>query len=156
MNLVLSDLNDALMSQSQQRCGNYRMGHSIARWRWYICAMAKKTTRSKKRKTKPKPIRDAVRFMVRWGMRGVGAVVLLAVVLGLLWGLVNPPTTFYMMQESRRLGGVDHEWVDIEDISPAMVRSVVAAEDANFCLHWGLDVAAIRLASEEGRGRGAS
>ncbi|MEO9894774.1 MAG: monofunctional biosynthetic peptidoglycan transglycosylase [Paracoccaceae bacterium] len=94
--------------------------------------------------------------MVRWGMRGVGAVVLLAVVLGLLWGLVNPPTTFYMMQESRRLGGVDQEWVDIEDISPAMVRSVVAAEDANFCLHWGLDVAAIRLAIEEGRGRGAS
>ena len=122
--------------------------------------MAKKTTRSssksKKKKTKRRPIRNALRFVVRWGLRGVSVVVLLAVALGLLWGLINPPTTFYMMQESRRLGGVDQEWVDIDDIAPVMVRSVVAAEDANFCLHWGLDVAAIRLAIEEGRGRGAS
>ncbi|MEP3636452.1 MAG: monofunctional biosynthetic peptidoglycan transglycosylase [Paracoccaceae bacterium] len=122
--------------------------------------MAKKTTRSssrsKKKKTKRRPIRNALLFALRWGLRGVSVVVLLAVVLGLLWGLINPPTTFYMMQESRRLGGVDQEWVDIDDIAPVMVRSVVAAEDANFCLHWGLDVAAIRLAIEEGRGRGAS
>ena len=122
--------------------------------------MAKKTTRSsrsksKKKKTKRRPIRNALLFVLRWGLRGVSVIVLLAVALGLLWGLINPPTTFYMMQESRRLGGVDQEWVDIDDIAPVMVRSVVAAEDANFCLHWGLDVAAIRLAIAEGRGRGA-
>ena len=33
---------------------------------------------------------------------------------------------------------------------------MVAAEDANFCLHWGFDVEAIRAALEEGSGRGAS
>ncbi len=36
-----------------------------------------------------------------------------------------------------------------------MARSAVAAEDANFCLHWGLDVNAIQDAVERGRG-GAS
>jgi monofunctional biosynthetic peptidoglycan transglycosylase len=37
-----------------------------------------------------------------------------------------------------------------------MARSVVAAEDANFCLHWGFDMAAIREAIEDGGARGAS
>jgi monofunctional biosynthetic peptidoglycan transglycosylase len=37
-----------------------------------------------------------------------------------------------------------------------MFRSVVAAEDANFCLHWGFDMAAIRLAVDQGATRGAS
>ena len=37
-----------------------------------------------------------------------------------------------------------------------MARSVVAAEDANFCKHWGFDMAAIRDAIEDGGARGAS
>ncbi|MEM7520328.1 MAG: monofunctional biosynthetic peptidoglycan transglycosylase, partial [Pseudomonadota bacterium] len=37
-----------------------------------------------------------------------------------------------------------------------MARAAVAAEDANFCLHWGFDVAAIRLAIDQGGARGAS
>ena len=37
-----------------------------------------------------------------------------------------------------------------------MGRSAVAAEDANFCNHWGFDMAAIRLAIDEGSNRGAS
>jgi monofunctional biosynthetic peptidoglycan transglycosylase len=37
-----------------------------------------------------------------------------------------------------------------------MARSVVAAEDANFCLHWGLDLDAIQRAIEEGGTRGGS
>ncbi len=69
---------------------------------------------------------------------------------------LNPPTTPYMAAESRRLGGVDQAWARLEDIAPAMARSVVAAEDANFCLHWGFDMAAIRAALEDGAARGAS
>ena len=156
MSRIFSRLTDVVMSPPQQRRVNYHAGHSNARRRWYICAMAKKTTRSKKKTAKRKPIRNAVRFVLRWSVRGVCVVMLLAVALGLLWAVANPPTTFYMMQESRRLGGVDRTWVDIDDVSPVMVRAVVAAEDANFCLHWGLDVDAIRAAIEEGRGRGAS
>ena len=43
----------------------------------------------------------------------------------------------------------------MDEIAPVMARSAVAAEDANFCLHWGLDVNAIQDAVERGRG-GAS
>jgi monofunctional biosynthetic peptidoglycan transglycosylase len=73
-----------------------------------------------------------------------------------LLGAVNPPTTPYLLSESRRLGGVDQTWVPLGAIAPIMARSVVAAEDAGFCTHWGLDIAAIRAAMEEGGSRGAS
>ena len=44
----------------------------------------------------------------------------------------------------------------MDDIAPVLARSVVAAEDANFCLHWGFDIAAIRTALADGGRRGAS
>ncbi|HAW46342.1 MAG TPA: monofunctional biosynthetic peptidoglycan transglycosylase, partial [Roseovarius sp.] len=40
--------------------------------------------------------------------------------------------------------------------APVMARSAVAAEDANFCLHWGFDMGAIRDAIADGSVRGAS
>jgi monofunctional biosynthetic peptidoglycan transglycosylase len=54
---------------------------------------------------------------------------------------------------------IDHKWVKIGDISPNLVRAVIASEDGRFCAHWGFDVreiiAAIRRA-ENGVPRGAS
>ena len=44
----------------------------------------------------------------------------------------------------------------MDEIAPVMARSAVAAEDANFCLHWGLDVKAIEAALDSGGTRGAS
>jgi monofunctional biosynthetic peptidoglycan transglycosylase len=85
------------------------------------------------------------------------AIALLAVAVAVVLGrFVNPPTTAYMLTESRRLGGVEYDWIPMERIAPVMARAAVAAEDANFCLHWGFDVAAIRLAIAEGSNRGAS
>lgn len=84
----------------------------------------------------------------------LAGLLLALLVLGYRW--VNPPTTIYMWQEGRRLGGVAQDWVPISQIAPALARSVVAAEDANFCLHWGFDMGAIRDAIAEGSGRGAS
>lgn len=69
---------------------------------------------------------------------------------------INPPGGIYMWHESRRLGGVQHDWVEMDEIAPVMARSAVAAEDANFCRHAGFDMRAIRAALSEGRGRGAS
>lgn len=80
----------------------------------------------------------------------------LAVLVTAAFTYVNPPTTPYMLSESRRVGGVNHTWVAMEDIAPVMARSAVAAEDANFCLHWGLDISAIQVALEEGGNRGGS
>ncbi len=73
-----------------------------------------------------------------------------------LFAVIDPPTTYYIQQEKARLGGVDRQWVPAEEIAPVMFRSVVAAEDANYCNHWGFDVAALRSAIADGGARGAS
>jgi monofunctional biosynthetic peptidoglycan transglycosylase len=85
----------------------------------------------------------------------IGAAGALAALI-IVYALVPPPVTVYMLQERWRLGAIEREWVGWDEIAPAMARAAVAAEDANFCLHWGFDMAAIREAIEEGRGRGAS
>ncbi|KJZ21277.1 monofunctional biosynthetic peptidoglycan transglycosylase [Loktanella sp. S4079] len=88
-----------------------------------------------------------------WGVCfGLLGIVLLAT---LIYAVVPPPTTPYMFSERSRLGAVSYDWTPIEEIAPVMARAAVAAEDANFCLHWGLDVNAIRSAMDRGRG-GAS
>ena len=123
-------------------------------------AKAAKKPAPKKKTTKKKteqpglivPARRFVRRVVMWSVLGVAGFVLLWT---LLYALINPPTTPYMFSEGRRLGGVEQEWVPLDDIAPIMARAVVAAEDANFCLHWGLDVNAIQRAVDNGVG-GAS
>ena len=90
-----------------------------------------------------------MRRVLVWGGAGIVGFVL---VWTLLYALINPPTNAYMLSEGRRLGGVQQDWVPMDRIAPVMARSAVAAEDANFCLHWGLDVNAIRDAMENGRG----
>jgi monofunctional biosynthetic peptidoglycan transglycosylase len=87
---------------------------------------------------------------------GLLTAVALITLLMVLGRSIAPWTTPYMMMESRRLGGVDYEWVALDRIAPVVARSVVAAEDANFCAHWGFDLRAIRAAIEDGGNRGAS
>ena len=95
-------------------------------------------------------------FVFRWLWRGaLAAVALLLLAVG-FYAAIDPPTTPYILSEGRRLDGVARVWVDMEDIAPDMARSAVAAEDANFCLHGGFDMAAIRAALEAGGSRGAS
>lgn len=127
--------------------------------------MAKKTVK-KKPAAKPKTPKTVVpelrasihplRWLKKWILRAGLVVIMLVLFAVLFYSVVNPPTTPYIVSESRRLDGVDRAWVSIEEVSPFMPRSVVAAEDANFCTHWGFDVKAIRAALNEGRGRGAS
>ncbi|MEM9582243.1 MAG: monofunctional biosynthetic peptidoglycan transglycosylase [Pseudomonadota bacterium] len=93
---------------------------------------------------------------IKWVWRGLLVAVIAVIALVGLYAFVNPPTTIYMLQESNRLDGIRREWRDFEGISPHMPRAIVAAEDANFCNHWGFDMDAIRNALEEGGNRGAS
>lgn len=120
---------------------------------------AKKPGPRKKTRTRKKTVAKSfrpVRWFAKWAFRAVLVAIILLVLAVLGYAIFNPPTTPYMMSEGRRLGGVDHQWVVMEEIAPVMARSVVAAEDANFCQHWGFDMAAIRDALEDGSGRGAS
>ncbi|MDF3414897.1 monofunctional biosynthetic peptidoglycan transglycosylase [Sulfitobacter sp. M57] len=117
--------------------------------------MARKATSKKKpvKKAVGLPWRKRVR---RWVLRAVAIVFLVTVALVLLGALINPPTTAYMFTEGRRLGGVKQTWVSIDKVAPVMARAAVAAEDANFCQHWGFDLPAIKMAIEQGSARGAS
>jgi len=127
---------------------------------------AKPATKRKPRaRTKAGPVRrflawffgwELLKSAARWLFRGVLAVVVLALALVALFSVIAPPTTPYMVAERMRLGGVEQRWVPIEDVAPVVGKSVVAAEDANFCLHWGFDMGAIRAAIEDGATRGAS
>ncbi len=100
----------------------------------------------------PRPAARIRRWLVR-GMLGVAGFYAIVIV---AFAFVPPPGNLYQWSESWRLGGIKRDWVAWDDIAPVMARSVVAAEDANFCLHWGFDMAAIRDAVEAGGNRGAS
>ena len=111
------------------------------------------TTRKGRRGTRR---RRPLRLVVRWLVRGVLVSVVMVLALVALFGRVDPPPGIYMLQERARLGAITRDWVPMEAISPHMARSAVAAEDANFCLHWGFDMAEIRRALDAGGRRGAS
>ena len=113
-------------------------------------------TKKSKSKSKSTARRNPLRWLMWQGFLILCAVFVFAIVLIIFIGVVNPPTTIYMSQESRRLGGVDYEWVSIDEVAPVMARAVVAAEDANFCQHWGFDLRAIKTAIAAGGARGAS
>ena len=102
------------------------------------------------------PARTLAQRLRIWALRLAAGVAGLLVALILLYAVVNPPTDLYMLEERARLGRIDREWVAMAAIAPVMARSVVAAEDANFCLHWGFDMGAIRKAIDAGGTRGAS
>lgn len=69
-----------------------------------------------------------------------------------LYGLINPPTTWTIAREAT----YPRQWTDLDEMAPVVPRAVVAAEDANFCLHWGFDMAEIRKVIASGSSRGAS
>jgi monofunctional biosynthetic peptidoglycan transglycosylase len=91
-----------------------------------------------------------------WMVRGLSVTFLLMVAWIVMYIFFNPPGGFYMWQQHREHGELQHEWVDFAQIAPVMARAAVAAEDANFCAHWGFDMAAIRSAIDAGGARGAS
>ncbi|WP_309664082.1 monofunctional biosynthetic peptidoglycan transglycosylase [Tabrizicola sp.] len=96
------------------------------------------------------------RRALRWLLRGAAAVAAVYAFLVILFSFLPPPINLYQTGEAWRLGGIEKDWVSWDEIAPVMGRSAVAAEDANFCNHWGFDMAAIRLAIKQGGNRGAS
>ncbi len=70
----------------------------------------------------------------------------------LLFRFIPIPTTPYMVSE----GSISYTWISLDKVSANVPLAIVAAEDVNFCNHWGFDMKAIRLAIEQGGNRGAS
>jgi len=73
---------------------------------------------------------------------------------------VDPRETAFMSRERARIeelrpgAGLKHVWVSYAAISPHLKRAVVAAEDARFIEHEGVDWDAIQKALEDNRKRG--
>ena len=115
-------------------------------------AAVKRTKKAKRGATRRR--RSLLWTLLRWPVRLVVLTGLLSVVWVTVYRWVDPPGGYYMLAESRRLGGIEREWRDLDQISPHLVRSVIAAEDARFCDHEGFDFKAIRAAmraNEQGR-----
>jgi monofunctional glycosyltransferase len=124
----------------------------------------KKTIQALKKKTTKKQSfwKRAIRFVL-WIMTGF---IVLSFALVSLYRFVNPPVTPLMMIRitqqltSGKDARLQKKWIDIEDVSPNMIRAVIAAEDNLFVKHWGIDTKAVKRAVEHNkkseRKRGAS
>src|SRR5579872_4156057 len=111
----------------------------------------------------PRPKKPA-----RWGrfLRNLFLVLLLVLVVGpvtavIAYRFLPPPITFLMVERLVEGKGLDHRWRSLGDMSPALPRAAIAAEDARFCQHHGFDFDAMQkaLAHDEkrpGRLRGGS
>jgi monofunctional biosynthetic peptidoglycan transglycosylase len=71
----------------------------------------------------------------------VGPVVAVAV-----YRFIPPPITILMIERLFEGHGLDHRWVPMSQMSPALPRAAIAAEDARFCEHHGFDLDAIEKA----------
>lgn len=94
---------------------------------------------------------------LRWIWR-VGVALILALILALvLYRFVPVPSTL-MLGRWLTLQPVERQWVPLTEISPTLVRAVIAAEDQRYCSHAGVDWIELNtvLEDEDGPSRGAS
>ena len=93
-------------------------------------------------------------------LRSLAAAAFWGIVLSVLWalllGLVDPPVTWVMVDQSSAQKTFDRTWKDLDEISRNMPLAVIAAEDQKFMEHFGFDVEAIEKAmayNERKKGR---
>jgi monofunctional biosynthetic peptidoglycan transglycosylase len=94
------------------------------------------------------PVGAAVARPWRWVLGLLLAFLLLPYLLTLVY-LVVPPVSTPMV--GRWLTGkpVERTWMPLAQISHALPLTVVAAEDARFCSHWGVDLHELKEAIED-------
>jgi monofunctional biosynthetic peptidoglycan transglycosylase len=102
---------------------------------------------------KPLWRRIVVGFLLWTSIISVGFVSLsLLAVFAIGW--TGPPPTFNMAGVAMKGVEVQSTWVDLKDISPHLVRAVIAAEDQNFCTHDGFDMKEIQKAMQDAENGG--
>ena len=110
----------------------------------------------RKRSSRPRssPLRRALRRLA------VGVLVLLALPYAILpfYAWANPPISAVMVWKLFAGVPMTRNWVDLDRISPHLVRAVLMSEDARFCSHQGVDWVEVKnaLDDDDGRLRGAS
>ena len=95
-----------------------------------------------------------------WGVKFLAGLFITFHIYALILFIAPPPGTANMAGRALQGTTVYHTWVPIEQVSPHLIRAVIAAEDTKFCDHSGMDFEAIQDALDErerrGRLRGAS
>lgn len=95
-------------------------------------------------------------------MRAVKTLLLALVVVALVPYLIAPfyrsghPVSTLMAWRSLRGAPMQRQWIDLAAMSPYLPRSVVAAEDAHFCKHHGIDWGALREAIDDAQEEGTA
>jgi monofunctional biosynthetic peptidoglycan transglycosylase len=95
-----------------------------------------------------------MRRLLGWAVRVLLVAFVGTALLVLAFRFVAPPITSLMMLRAWETAARGHavtssyEWVPLEDVSPALLRAVVAAEDARFFTHAGVDAEAVLDAQE--------
>jgi monofunctional biosynthetic peptidoglycan transglycosylase len=93
-------------------------------------------------------------MLLRWVRRLLMLGVLVSVTAVLACRVIDPPLTPLVVIRAveslaaGRLPAFDRTWVDLDAVSPGLVRAVIAAEDERFLTHHGLDLDAIWRARE--------
>jgi monofunctional biosynthetic peptidoglycan transglycosylase len=103
-----------------------------------------KAARGRKVRGRAKSTRGRAAVVLRRGGLALLALALLPVVLTLLSLLpfVHPVSTL-LVRDMVMLRAYERHWVDIEDIQPLLVHSVIMSEDGQFCTHGGIDWGAL-------------
>ena len=105
--------------------------------------------RKKKRKTRR---RKGWARKVEWPLvwRTAGRLAFGVVFLSLIWVLMYrvTPVPGTVVMGMRALSGetIRQDWVPIDEISPQLVRAVIASEDSKFCTHHGFDFEQMKIA----------
>lgn len=95
--------------------------------------------------------------IITFSRRAVFALALIFIA-SLLWGRLFPLPSTLMIADLASATWPKRDWVSLDDISPALIKAVIASEDQRFCSHWGIDLVEMErvMANKSGPSRGAS
>ena len=97
-------------------------------------------------RSKPAARQGRLRRALRWLTRAAALFIGISIVVTAIYGVVPPPVTPLMIIRLPDGNWISKDWVPYDEISPNLVRAVIASEDSSFCAHWGFDFEAIQKA----------
>jgi monofunctional biosynthetic peptidoglycan transglycosylase len=117
-------------------------------------AKAKKVTKKKIKAKAGKPAQVSWRQRLKrwlWRLLFVILIILLLPYLLVLlyrFEFIHPVSTL-MLGELMSGRSYERQWVELEDVAPVMVQSVIMSEDGQYCAHSGVDWDALSIIVEE-------
>lgn len=95
--------------------------------------------------------------VIGWIFRFILILFFTSFIFTLVYKFLDPPITPLMVirslegfSEGKEVG-IDHTWINLEDISPNLIKAVLNAEDANFYKHSGVDWKAVEAARKRNK-----